>query len=61
MAEKTFKIMCNSKEYLTQDTIAQALLSQVTLKDDNPQVFFGVIECRNSSEPVCEECAPTNQ
>ena len=45
MLEKTFKIISNSKDYLTQERIAQALLEQVTLKTDRPKIFFAVVEC----------------
>ncbi len=57
MVEKTFKVMCSHREYLTQDTIAHALLNQVTLKDQNPKVFFAVVEADGDGESVSKECA----
>ena len=44
MIEKMFKIMCNKKEFLTEEIIAQALLNNVTLKTEEPKVFFAVVE-----------------
>lgn len=44
MVTKTFKIVCNFAEYLNQETVAQALLEQVTLRSDKPEVFFAVFD-----------------
>lgn len=50
MIEKTFKIMSNSEEYLTESIIAQALLEHVTLNADQPQVFFAVVDYSNKED-----------
>ena len=42
--EKVFRFMCNSKEYLSADIIAMALLKQITLNPKEPDVVFGVME-----------------
>lgn len=44
MTEKTFRVVSNSEEYLTADTIALALLKQVTLVANKKDVIFGVAE-----------------
>lgn len=52
MKEKTFRVISNSEEYLTADTIALALLKQVTLADNKRDVIFGVAEVEKSSSLV---------
>ena len=49
MFEKTFKILSNSQEYLTQEEIAEALLNYCTLSRKEPTIFFGVIECKDNN------------
>ena len=44
MIERVFRIVSNSKEHLSSDTIALALLKQITLSAKEPNVFFGVTE-----------------
>jgi len=59
MTEKIFKIMCNSNEYLTADTIALALLKQVSIESNRAKVFFAVKEVKkdsNSSKGQSQVC-----
>ena len=44
MVEKTFKIRCNSEEFLSEEIIAYALLKQITLNLGLPDTFFAVVE-----------------
>ena len=44
MIAKIFRIMSNAEEFLTAETIAEVLLTQITLKADNPKTFFAVSE-----------------
>jgi len=50
MTEKIFKIMCSSNEYLTADTIALALLKQVSIESNRAKVFFAVKEVKKDSD-----------
>jgi len=45
MLERTFRIISNCEDYLTQERVAQALLEQITLKANKPKIFFAVLEC----------------
>ncbi len=49
MTEKVFKIICNANEYLTADTIALALLKQVSMESNKRKVFFAVKEIKKDS------------
>ena len=59
MIEKVFKIISNSETYLTAETIAMALLKQITLNPQEPDVIFGVIEIdrENKEQPELERCS----
>lgn len=57
MIAKSFKIICNSPEYLTNEAIAKALLDQITLKAEDEKVFFAVAECKNSVASIEAECS----
>ncbi len=50
MAEKVFRVVSNDKEYLSADTIAMALLKQITLNSREPNIFFGVTELEGKSQ-----------
>jgi len=43
----------NSKEHLSADTVALALLKQITLNAKEPNVFFGVEELSEKKEREC--------
>ena len=49
MREKIFRVMSNSEELLSADTIAMALLNQVTLHPKGKGAIFGVMEVENSA------------
>lgn len=59
MREKVFKIVCSSDEHLTAETIAMALLKQVSMGTKKSKVFFAVKEVkkenqnRKNSKQVC--------
>ncbi len=59
MTEKVFRIVCSSGEHLTAETIAMALLKQVSMGSKKSKVFFAVKEVkkdnnsRKSSKQVC--------
>ena len=59
MREKVFKIVCSSGEHLTAETIAMALLKQVSMGSKKSKVFFAVREVkkenqnRKSAKQVC--------
>ncbi|MFA5270898.1 MAG: hypothetical protein WC412_00970 [Candidatus Omnitrophota bacterium] len=50
MTEKVFKIMCSSNDCLTADTIALALLRQVSMESNSAKVFFAVKEVKKDSD-----------
>jgi len=50
VVERVFRIVSNSKEHLSADTIALALLKQITLNAKEPNVFFGVAELSQKEE-----------
>ena len=54
MIEKRFRVLCTDSEYLKAELISQALLEQITLGNNKPHVFFGVIEERDD-KPVIEQ------
>jgi len=61
MITKTFKIMSNSEEFLTPETVAQALLKQVTCVDEKPRIFFAVAECKEKGSYLeCENFVTIN-
>jgi hypothetical protein len=49
MFEKTFRIVSNSKKYLSREEIAQALLNYATQDIKEPNIFFGVMEYKDKS------------
>jgi hypothetical protein len=59
MTEKVFKIVCSSGEHLTAETIAMALLKQVSMESKKAKVFFAVREVgkegqnRKNSKQIC--------
>jgi hypothetical protein len=55
MTEKIFKIMCNSNDCLTADTIALALLKQVSVESNRAKVFFAVKEVRKDNDNSKEQ------
>lgn len=61
MTEKTFKIISNSREFLTSEVIARALLNQISLSDEEPNVFFAVTEHERESSCACEEYLALNK
>jgi len=63
MVEKVFRVMSNSQEYLTADTIAMALLRQITLDPKGQGAIFGVMELEKegSDWDGYEECAISNR
>ena len=50
MTEKVFRVICSNDESLTADTIALALLKQVTLKSPGSNTVFGVMEIEKESK-----------
>ena len=52
MFEKTFKIVSNCEKYLTREEIAQALLNYATQGIKEKNIFFGVIECKDSAKTI---------
>lgn len=46
MVEKMFRVLSNSQECLDADTLAMALLRQVTLNPKEPDVKFVVVEAK---------------
>lgn len=50
MVERVFRVVSNSKEHLSSDIIALALLKQITLNAKEPNVFFGVEELSQIEE-----------
>jgi len=50
MTEKVFKILCSSGEHLTAETIAMALLKQVSMETKKSKVFFAVKEIRKDNQ-----------
>ena len=52
MFEKTFKILSNSDKYLNREEIAQALLNYATQCINEPNIFFGIVECDDSSSCI---------
>lgn len=50
MTEKVFKIVCSSGEQLTAETIAMALLKQVSMGTRKSKVFFAVKEVKKDSQ-----------
>ena len=60
MVEKVFRIFSNSKEYLSADVIAMALLRQVTLNPNEPNVYFGVAEVISQEEDVAKQYSNSN-
>ncbi len=50
MVEKVFKVISNSKESLNAETIALALLRQVTLSPSEKVAVFGVQELGEQQE-----------
>ena len=57
MIAKAFRIISNSSKHLTKELIAQALLDQVTLKDNEKKAFFAVTECADSMAESAKECS----
>lgn len=59
MVEKKFKILCSHDAYLTSETVAMALLKQVSMENKESKVFFAVKEVkkdkinRNDSKQIC--------
>jgi|GEM_PF-1527447 hypothetical protein len=59
MTEKVFKVLCSSGEHLTAETIAMALLKQVSMGPKKAKIFFAVKEVkknnqnRKNSKQVC--------
>ena len=55
--ERIFRIISNSESHLTADTIAMALLEQVTIKETQQTVSFAVVDVTGgkygSKENVC--------
>jgi len=49
MTEKVFKIVSSSDEHLTAETIAMALLKQVSMESKKSKVFFAVKEVKKES------------
>ena len=60
MVEKVFRIFSNSKEHLSADVIAMALLRQVTLNPNEPNVYFGVAEVISQEEDVAKQYSNSN-
>jgi len=60
MVTKTFKIVCNFAEHLNQETVARALLEQITLRSDKPEVFFAVLD-DNLKDSVVSKCVEVNK
>ena len=57
MVEKVFRIVSNSEERLSSETVAFALLKQITLNAKEPNVFFGVRELPERGEKqYSKEC-----
>lgn len=52
MFEKTFKIVSNSKKYLSREEIAQALLNYTTQCIKEPNIFFGVVEREDAAQAL---------
>jgi hypothetical protein len=50
MTEKVFKIMCNANDCLTADTVALALLKQISMESNKAKVFFAVKEVRKDND-----------
>lgn len=50
MTEKVFKIVCSSGAHLTAETIAMALLKQVSMESKKSKVFFAVKEVKKESQ-----------
>ncbi|MDD4955773.1 MAG: hypothetical protein PHP17_07050 [Candidatus Omnitrophica bacterium] len=50
MTEKVFKIVCSSGEHLTAETIAMALLRQVSMGTKKTKVFFAVREVKKDNQ-----------
>jgi len=50
VVERVFRVVSNSKEHLSSDIIALALLKQITLNAKEPNVFFGVEELSQIEE-----------
>lgn len=57
MVEKIFRIMSNSEDYLTAETIAMSLLKQITLSSKENKIIFAVKEVagENNSSSSCQE------
>lgn len=59
MVEKLFKIICSSSEQLTAETVALALLKQVSMDSKKSKIFFAVKEVkkenshRKNSKQIC--------
>jgi len=56
MVGKIFKIISNSEQFLNEESVAQALLDQITLRDKKPSIFFAVVEHKekgNSQDNTC--------
>ena len=60
MVEKVFRVFSNSKEHLSTDVIAMALLKQVTLNPNEPNVYFGVAEVVSQEKGVFQQCSNSN-
>ena len=61
MEEKVFKVVSNSKELLTADTIAMALLKSVTLSSKDRGTVFGVMEIHPGSEEKQQRCIASGE
>ncbi len=60
MVEKVFRVFSNSKEHLSADVIAMALLKQVTLNPNEPNVYFGVAEVVPQEEGAFQQYSNSN-